>query len=167
MDAPRALVFWPLVKGNEALGTRLVQNKIISGDLEWYFITIFSPRHPFFLNSTAVTKTNFHNVKYEIFNMTWAWDKEKSVSVAGIDSMTSPNTGPSLYPLSYENSWSSSAEWCKCRHRVTGDGGKRGSLCKIPHQDGRHPGETIFFPLLPGVACTLCVTVKMAGKIYV
>ena len=32
-------------------------------------------------------------------------------------------------------------------------------------QDGRHPGESIFFALLPGVACTPCVTVKMAGKI--
>ena len=28
MDAPRALVFWPLVKGNEALGTRLVPHQI-------------------------------------------------------------------------------------------------------------------------------------------
>ena len=32
-------------------------------------------------------------------------------------------------------------------------------------QDGRHPGETIFCALLPGVACVPCVTVMMAGKI--
>ena len=40
-----------------------------------------------------------------------------------------------------------------------------GASARYHTQDGRHPGETIFFPLLPGVACTLCVTVTMAGKI--
>ena len=40
-----------------------------------------------------------------------------------------------------------------------------GASARYHTQDGRHPGVTIFFPLLPGVACTLCVTVKMAGKI--
>ena len=40
-----------------------------------------------------------------------------------------------------------------------------GASARYHTQDGRHPGETIFFPLLPGVVCTPCVTVKMAGKI--
>ena len=29
-----------------------------------------------------------------------------------------------------------------------------GASARYHTQDGRHPGETIFFPLLPGVACT-------------
>ena len=32
-------------------------------------------------------------------------------------------------------------------------------------QDGRHPGETIFCALLPGVVCVPCVMVTMAGNI--
>ena len=40
-----------------------------------------------------------------------------------------------------------------------------GASARYHTQDGRHPGETIFCALLPGVACTPCVTVKMAGKI--
>ena len=39
-----------------------------------------------------------------------------------------------------------------------------GASARYHTQDGRHPGETIFFPLLPGVACTLCVTVKMVSN---
>ena len=31
-----------------------------------------------------------------------------------------------------------------------------GASARYHTQDGRHPGETIFFQLLPGVACTLC-----------
>jgi len=34
MDAPRALVFRPLVKGNEALGTRLVSSHIQQARVE-------------------------------------------------------------------------------------------------------------------------------------
>ena len=40
-----------------------------------------------------------------------------------------------------------------------------GASARHHTQDGRHSGETIFCALLPGVACTPCVTVKMAGKI--
>ena len=40
-----------------------------------------------------------------------------------------------------------------------------GASARYHTQDGRHPGETIFCALLPGVACTPCATVKMAGKI--
>ena len=40
-----------------------------------------------------------------------------------------------------------------------------GTSARYHIQDGRHPGETIFSELLPGVACVPCVTVKMAGKI--
>ena len=40
-----------------------------------------------------------------------------------------------------------------------------GASARYHTQDGRHPGETIFCALLPGVACTPCVTVKMADKI--
>ena len=40
-----------------------------------------------------------------------------------------------------------------------------GASARYHTQGGRHPGEKIFCALLPGVACTPCVTVKMAGKI--
>ena len=40
-----------------------------------------------------------------------------------------------------------------------------GASARYHTQDGHHLGETIFCALLPGVACTPCVTVKMAGKI--
>ena len=40
-----------------------------------------------------------------------------------------------------------------------------GASARYHTQDGRHPGETIFFALLPGVACIPCVTAKMVGKI--
>ena len=40
-----------------------------------------------------------------------------------------------------------------------------GASARYHTQDDRHPGETIFCALLPRVACTPCVTVKMAGKI--
>ena len=36
MDAPRALVFRPLVKGNEALGTRLIDHEPGEGGGGWY-----------------------------------------------------------------------------------------------------------------------------------
>ena len=39
-----------------------------------------------------------------------------------------------------------------------------GASARYHTQDGCHPGETIFCALLPGVASTPCVTVKMAGK---
>ena len=40
-----------------------------------------------------------------------------------------------------------------------------GAAARYHTQDGRHPGETIFCALLPGVACIPCVTAKMVGKI--
>ena len=40
-----------------------------------------------------------------------------------------------------------------------------GASARYHTQDGHHPGETIFYALLPGVACVPCVTVKMSGKI--
>ena len=48
MVAPRALVFRPLVKGNEALGTRLDQNKLCAHDKNrkraelWVNISLFN-----------------------------------------------------------------------------------------------------------------------------
>ena len=46
-------------------------------------------------------------MKGELISMTRAWEKEKkSESPTGIKPMTCrPNTGWTLYPLSYENSW--------------------------------------------------------------
>ena len=40
-----------------------------------------------------------------------------------------------------------------------------GASARYHTQDGRHRGETVFCALLPGVACTPCVTVKNAGEI--
>ena len=40
-----------------------------------------------------------------------------------------------------------------------------GASARYHTQDDRHPRETIFCALLPGVACTPCVAVKMADKI--
>ena len=38
-----------------------------------------------------------------------------------------------------------------------------GASARYHTQDGRHPGETIFCALLPGVACMPCVAVKRDG----
>ena len=44
-------------------------------------------------------------MKGELFNMTQAWDKEKSWVPDRNRTHDLPNTGRALYPLSYENSW--------------------------------------------------------------
>ena len=49
--------------------------------------------------------TRYILVKDELFNMTWAWDKENTWVPDRNRTHDLPDTWRVLYPLSYENSW--------------------------------------------------------------
>ena len=131
MDAPRALVFWPLVKGNEALGTRLMEKWKVQNTMYAKYNTCkrekrgsnrtkwFTAYETLLLNTGKLKylgNTFFHYVISSASKTVVRAQKSKNGEVGlehilfqemvrGIELCTSQNWQMKLWKTSYGNEW--------------------------------------------------------------